>query len=400
MRFLYKSLITVVAGLTVLVFTGLPAFAAETSNSEYVIVRDGDVFPDDLYAGTVSVVIEGTLDGDLIAFAGDSVVIDGTVTGSVYAVAPSITVTGEVRGSLRVATNKLEVSGRVDGDLVGVARRADLSSESAVSGDVLVWAWSLNARGTVGADLTGSQRRLDLAGSVGGDVGVSVGRFSVVGPLTVGGDLGYRSRHDADGLGQADVTGAIVHESPLPPNLRVRALDLLGRFLVVLFLTLSALVVAYGWPERSVSAIEEAGGSPIRKWLKGALIIFAPLLVTAATGVILALAPAAAAFPLLAVLVPVVLALLGISFALALVAGAPVVGWLGGVLFKRLEMYGAILTGSLIVGLAWFLPVVGWLVPVVVIPLGLGAWLGTWRQSSDESTAVVAPRSISTHSGG
>jgi cytoskeletal protein CcmA (bactofilin family) len=400
MRFLSRGIFTVSAGLALLVTSALPALAAETSNSEYVIVREGDVFPDDLYAGAVAVVIEGTLDGDLIAFAGESVVIDGMVTGSVYAVAPSVTVTGEVQGSLRVATNELEVSGDVGGDLVGVARRAELRPSSEVSGDVLVWAWTLTAEGTIGADLTGSQRHLDVAGSIDGDIGVSVGRLSVVGPLNVGGDFGYRSRHVADGLNDADVTGAVVHQRPLPPNLRVRALDLLGRFLVVLFLTLTALVVAYGWPDRSFRAIEEVSSSPIRKWLKGAVIVFAPVLAVAATALILTFAPAAAAFPLLAVLLPVVLALMGISFALALVAGAPVVGWLGGVLFKRFDMYGSILAGSLMVGVVWFLPVIGWLVPVVVVPLGLGAWLGTWRQRSDEPADVVASRSISTHSGG
>jgi hypothetical protein len=399
MRSLSRTVLAISAGLAILVTTTLPAYAAETSNSEYVIVREGDVFPDDLYAGAVGVVIEGTLDGDLIAFAGESVEIDGTVNGSVYAVAPSITVTGEVKGSLRVATNELDLSGTVGGDLVGVARRADLGPSSSVAGDVLLWAWTVTATGAIGADLTGSQRHLDLAGSVGGDVGVSVGRLSVVGPLTVTGDLGYRSRRGADGLEDADVTGAVVHEKPLPPNLRIRALDLLGRFLAVLFLTLAALVVAYGWPDRSYRAIRQVGSSPIRKWLKGALIVFAPLLAVAATALILGLAPAAAAFPLLAVLLPVTLALLGISFALALVAGAPVVGWLGGVLFKRFDMYGSILAGSLLAGVVWFLPVVGWLVPVVVVPLGLGAWMGTWRQSSEEPEDVV-PRPISTHSDG
>lgn len=399
MRSPCRALFALSAGLAVLLLTALPARAAQTSNSEYVIVPEGDVFPDDLYAGAVKIVIEGTLDGDLIAFAGESIVIDGRVNGSVYAVAPSVTVTGEVVGSLRVATNVLDVSGRVGGDLVGVARRASLDPESEVSGDALIWAWSLQARGTIGADLTGSQRHLGLAGVIGGDVEVSVGQLSVVGPLTVAGDLGYRSRPEADGLGSADVTGAVVHQTPLPPNLRVRALDLLGRFLAVLFLTLAALLAAYSWPDRFATAVEGVGRSPLTKWLKGAAVVFAPLLMVGVMAVILALAPAAAAFPLLAVLVPVTLALVGISFALALVAGAPVVGWLGGVLFEKLEMYGAILAGSIIVGLAWFLPVVGWAIPVVVVPLGLGAWLGTWRQSVDVAGEVVTSSPSSTHSG-
>lgn len=400
MRFLSRAVVTVTAGLAVLASAALPALAAETSNSEFVIIREGDVFSDDLYAGAVRVVIEGTLRGDLIAFAGEDVVINGSVEGSVYAVAPSVTVTGDVGGSLRVATDTLDVSGTIGRDLVGVARVADMAASSEVSGDVLIWAWSLDALGTIGADLTGSQRGLDLAGSIGGDVEVSVGRLSVVDPLTVGGDFGYRSRRDADGLDNADVAGAVVHQSPLPPNLRVRALGLLGRFIFILFLTLAAVVIAYGWPARSSSAIAAVGESPVRKWVKGVLIMLAPLLVTVGSAVILAFAPTAAAFPLMAVLLPVVVALFGISLALALVAGAPVAGWMGGVLFRRLDIYGAILAGSLLAGFAWLLPVIGWLVPVVVIPLGLGAWLETWRQSSGETAGVAVSPPSSTQDAG
>jgi hypothetical protein len=73
-------------------------------------------------------------------------------------------------------------------------------------------------------------------------------------------------------------------------------------------------------------------------------------------------------------------------FALALVAGAPTVGWLGGTLFRRLDLYGSILVGSVIVGLIWYLPVMGWLVPIVVLPSGLGAWFATWGHQSEESS--------------
>jgi hypothetical protein len=163
---------------------------------------------------------------------------------------------------------------------------------------------------------------------------------------------------------------------------RVRALEVLGRLIVVLFLSIAALTAAYGWPQRTASAIAGVGESPLRKWLVGALVLFSPFVAVLVTAAILGLAPAAAAFPLLAVLVPIVLALVGIAFALAFVAGAPTVGWLGGFVFKRLDLYGSILSGSLMAGVVWFIPWVGWLVPLVVLPLGLGAWFGTWRQPS------------------
>ena len=83
------------------------------------------------------------------------------------------------------------------------------------------------------------------------------------------------------------------------------------------------------------------------------------------------------------------LALFGLSFAVSLVAGAPAVGWLGGVLFQRLDLYGAILAGAVAAGAVWYLPWVGWVVPAIALPLGLGAWIAAWRQ--DRAAVAESP---------
>ncbi len=379
-----KALVSILLGLSGLALA-LPAWAAETANSEYVIIRGDDVVHDDLYAGAIRVVVEGRIEGDLTAFAASEVVIDGTVTGSVTAVAPRVTINGDVDGSLRVVANALSIEGSVGEDVVGPVVRAELLEASEVEGDVLLWAWNVRALGSIGADLTGTQRNLELAGDVGGDVDVTVSTLTVVAPLTIAGDLGYRSDNDAVGLDMATVGGAIVHKTPLPPNLRVRALTLLGRFMVILFLTVAALTTAYGWPQRTERAVTEVGRKPVRKWLRGSLVVFSPLVAVAMTGVFVGLAPPAASFPLLVVLIPAILALTGLVAALGLVAGAPVVGWLGGVIFKRFDLYGSIVAGSALAGILWYIPWVGWLVPLIVLPLGLGAWMVTFSQSESDS---------------
>jgi cytoskeletal protein CcmA (bactofilin family) len=387
MPYLSRRLVLTILAGGLLVAAATPVVAAETSNSEFVIIQGDDVFPDDLYAGAVRVVVEGTLDGDLVAFAGEEVVIDGTVTGSVLAVAPRVTVNGLVEGNLRVSANDFAVSGTVNGDVVAAVVDATLWPTSVIGGDALLWAWSADALGTIAQDLNGSQKNLQLAGTVEGDVDVSVSRLNVVDSLTVGGDLGYRSKNDIEGLEMAGVEGAVVAKTPLPPNVRIRALTVLGRFLIVLFLSVAALLAALGWPRRTQQAINNVGKRPIRNWLLGALVIFSPLLMIVVTGLILVLAPAAAAFPLLAVLVPVILALVGIALAVSFVAGAPAVGWLGGVLLRRLDLYGSVLAGSIVVGVVWYLPFVGFLVPLLVLPIGLGAWISAWR---DQATASAA----------
>lgn len=381
---LSRNVVAAFLGAGLLVGFATPAMAVETSNSEFMIVPEGEVFPEDLYAGSIRVLIDGTLDGDLVAFAAEEIVINGTVTGTVTAVAPSVTVNGRVGETLRASGASLTVNGEVGGDLVAAVVEAELSPGSNIDGDVLVWAWDARALGAVGGDLTGSQRGLDLAGDVGGDLDVSVSRLTLVDSLRVSGDLGYRSESTAEDIDRAEVGGTIVEKSPLPPNLRLRALAIMGRLLTVLVLSVTALSVAYGWPRRSAVAIGMAGAAPVRRWLVGAPILLSPVIATAVTVLILQLAPAEMAFPLLIVLIPVILGLVGLVLALTLVAGLPAVGWLGGVLFKRLDLYGSILAGSLLVGLVWYLPFVGWLIPLLVLPIGLGAWIAGWGDQLPE----------------
>jgi cytoskeletal protein CcmA (bactofilin family) len=359
--------------------------AAETTNSEIVLIREGDVVSDDLYAAAISVRVVGEIQGDLVAIAAEQIVIEGRVTGSVTAISPSISVTGEVGGSVRAATGNFSLSGEINGDLVVTGAEVELAPESSVTGDVLAWTLRMTALGTIGGDFIGSQRRLDLAGSVGGDVDVSVGALTVVDPLTVGGDLSYRSRRDAVGLEQADVTGAVVRKTTLPPNIRIRALAVFARILAIVFLAIAAVTTVWASPDRSRSASRRVTAMPVRSWLYGALVLFSPFLVVAMAALVLNLAPPVAALPLMALAVPLTLALLGLVMVLALISGVPVSIRVGNLIGRKWGLFGAVLAGTLLLGLLWCIPLVGWLVPVMALPLGLGAWM--LSRSDQPSTA-------------
>lgn len=383
---LWKPSLLVLAVMAAVSASALPAQAAETSNSEIVIIREGEVVSDDLYVGAIRVVVEGRIDGDLIAFAAEDVVINGTVTGSVFAVTQRLSVSGTVEGPLRVVAGSISVSGTVGDDVVAVGLDSQLGPESTAGGEVLAWSWSLRSLGDIGA-LRGSQRNLELGGSVDSDVDVSVGRLRIVEPLSVGGDLGFRSENEAEGLDQATVGGVVVDKAPLPPNIRARALILFAKFLVVLFLTVASLTVVWGWPVGTRAAIQAVRVAPVRSWGVGALVVFSPLLILGVALLVVALAPAAASFPLLAIFAPLTLAAIGVVGAVALVAGVPAVGWLGSRLLPRRSVHAAVLAGSVITGLLWLLPVLAWLVPLVVLPLGLGAWSQAWNVDSEASEA-------------
>ncbi len=368
-----------VLGAVFLVASPAPAEAAETASSELVIITEGDVTEGDLYATGVRVLIEGTVDGDLIAFAAEDITVTGQVTGSILGVAPVVQIDGQVGDSVRVSANELGVTGAIEGDLVGAVVSADLAPTSSVGGDALLWAWEVTAAGTIGGDLKGTQRRLDLEGTVTGDVDVTVRHLAVSGPLSVGGDFGYRSPTEAEGMDQLTLGGVVVHKFPTPPNVRVRALGLVARVLAILALVATALLIAWGWPTRTRRAGDIVRSQPIKSWGNGALVMLSPLLLGGLAALVAGLTPASASLPLLVIFVPLVLISAGIVLVLSLVAGIPAALALGEALPGEFGMFGSLLLGAAVVGLLWLVPIVGWLVVVLALPLGLGAWMLSFR---------------------
>ncbi len=387
MRYLSRAAFALLTLLVVVLGSETPAGAAETVSSDTVIIRESVVIDDDLYATGVRVLIQGEVRGDLIVLAGEDLVIEGTVRGSVTAIAQEVVVAGDVRGSVRVVAPETHVSGTIGKDLVVSGVRLDVTDTGEIAGDALVWAWNASLSGEISGDLGGTQRNLDLSGEIGGDVDVSVTTLDIVSDLTVGGDLTYRSENQADGLELANIGGVIVQERPLPPNIRARALVLFAKILSAIFVAAMATLVALVWPE----AVERAGSrlrkSPVRSVLAGLAVLVSPILLLILGLLLLQVTPASASLPLLAILVPLALGLLTLVLLLAVVASAPALLFVGRLVRSTLSLYQAIALGSAVVGLIWLLPWVGWVVPALVLPAGVGSvfWSGVSNSARADS---------------
>lgn len=384
MPFRYRFLLLGLGAATIWVGSpAQPAIAAQTDSSELVIITEDVTVTEDLYALANRVIIRGIVDGDLVAVAGQDVVIEGEVTGSVIALSPEVVVTGEIGGSLIASSPRVTVDGRIGRDLVLVAGSLEVGAGATIGSDVVLWAWKASLLGTVMGGLEGSQRSLTLAGSIAEEVSVSVRQLDIADVLRVGGDLDYRSDNEATGLGKADVDGAVVRQEPVPANIRLRALGLVARFLVALSLSAFALLVVWGWPDRTELAMSRLKSSPISSFLYGLAVIASPLLVLGLGVLIFNLAPATSALPLVGAMVPVFLALVGLVFVLALVAGIPSVALVGSLLRRNLTIAGAVGLGAGVVSLIWLVPVVGWVSAILVLAFGLGGWINAFREPSE-----------------
>lgn len=195
---------------------------ASRAAADVVLVAEGDVVADDLYAAGQVITINGLVEGDLFFWAADRLEINGEVTGNVTGAAGTMRINGQVGGSVRVVGWDLAAGGSVGRDLFGIGWR--VAVDGAIGRDVLAWTRNLAAGGSVGRDIAGQAWGTALlAGGVGRDVDLTVDRLRVAAGADIAEDLVYRSPRSATVSEQATVGGNLIRRPPLVPNLSVGA---------------------------------------------------------------------------------------------------------------------------------------------------------------------------------
>ncbi|GIU91515.1 MAG: hypothetical protein KatS3mg011_0421 [Acidimicrobiia bacterium] len=362
----------------------LPA-RAERTQSDLVLIREGDRVDEDLYAAGNVIRVAGVVAGDLVAAAAHEVRIDGTVEGDLEVIATSLVVAGEVGGSVRAIARTVRVSGEVAGDVWVAAGRVEHTGS--IGGDLYLWAVSADVAGEVGRDLGGWSRRAVLRSEVGRDVDLTVDRLEVAVGTTVGGDLVYTSSREAEVSPDATVAGTLVRRRPLPPNVRVRALGLLTRILWGLGMILLALAMLWAAPRATLSASRAVGLRPLRSIVWGIGSGLAVLAVLVGGVVALSLAPPEAAVPLLLIALPVGILFLALVTVGLLVGPVPVAGAVGGRLLPERSPYAQSTVGMLVLVTVALVPVVGPFWILVVGLVGVGGWFASGGdQAATEDT--------------
>src|SRR5262245_37023009 len=75
---------------------------------------------------TVTVAAGEMVDDSLLAY-GDTVIIDGTITGDLIAAARRVKITGTVQGDVLCAAENVEIGGNVEGNVYGVGESVQLT---------------------------------------------------------------------------------------------------------------------------------------------------------------------------------------------------------------------------------------------------------------------------------
>lgn len=377
------------AGLlaVMLVAAGIPtgALAAVVRRGETVTLGPEEVVDEDLYIFGGTVLIQGTVRGDVVS-AAKRLEIAGTVEGDVLSVAGELRISGQVRGSVRSAAGTLVVAGSVGEDGVLAGGQVWLEPGARVGRDVFLAANDAELLGPVGGEVQAAAEKLSLGAPVSGNVRAEVGTLQLTDAAHIGGSLRYRSARDSHLAPGATVVGPVERLSP-QQHREGPFLTLIGwiRSLVGLFaLGLLLVLLTPDFARRLPATLRQA---PWRSLGWGAAVFVGT--------------------PMLAALIFLVGVMLGGwwigLFALGLYAVAlalcfPVVGmFLGRWLLDRLGKAGTPLVLALLLGLALLtlvgqVPVLGALIVLATVLFGLGALVLTAASSRRPMGASARPQ--------
>ncbi len=161
------------------------ASAFESIDETNYILEEGEVIEETLYIGAESIVIDGTLKGDLYAGA-QTVTVNGTVEGDIYTGAQTIEINGTIEGDLVAFAQSILITGTVKDDLRAGASALKLSKEAQIGDDLLFGGASLETKkgSFVAGDIVVGAAQVLVSGNVDGDIAVGAGAFELNGDVT------------------------------------------------------------------------------------------------------------------------------------------------------------------------------------------------------------------------
>jgi cytoskeletal protein CcmA (bactofilin family) len=348
--------------------------AAETTQSDLVLIREGDVVNEDLYAAGNRIQVSGRIEGDLVASSVGEVRIDGTIEGDVTVLASRVIIAGVVEGSVRAVAPEVVVEGTVGDDLVVAGGVVRVAGTGSVGRDIVAAAWRLELDGTVDRTLDGFIRT-GVIGGEAGSVDIDVRSLTVTDSAVISGDLAFRSSNEASIADGAEVGGSLLERSPLSPNVRVVGLGLLWRVLFVVFGAGLGLSVVWATTLRAERSARVLMARPLPSIGQGLAIVALPFVIIGGViGVATFMSPEAS-LPLIAGVIPFGLALLGVLVLAALMSPVPPAIVIGRRLAARRSVYAQFLIGYVALVVLVLIPIIGPYVFLAVFVSGIGGWL-------------------------
>jgi cytoskeletal protein CcmA (bactofilin family) len=362
------------------------ALAAVVRRGETVTIGPDEVLNEDLYAFGSTILIQGTVRGDVIT-AARTLEISGTVEGDVLSMTGDTRISGQVQGSVRAASGTLVVTGQVGEDCVAATGQARFEPGARVGGDIFLAANTATLQAPVGGQVQAAAETLTLEAPVTGNVRAEVATLRLTSAANIGGSLRYTAGKSAEIASDATIAGPVERLTPTQRQRQGPLMYVIGWVRSVVGLFALGLLLVLLLPDFSRRLPVTLRRAPWRSlgWGTAAFV----------------------GIPVLAALLVIVGLLLGGwwiglivlgLYAVALALCFPVVGmFIGSWLLERFGKAGTPLVLALLLGLVLLtlvdrVPVLGALIILATVLFGLGALILTAVQGRRGVGAITRPQ--------
>jgi cytoskeletal protein CcmA (bactofilin family) len=336
------------------------AIAADRTDEPHSYRFSGDLFT----SGSNVHVTDSSVE-DLFA-AGESVTLDADVRETAHMAARNVRVNRGVGENLYAAGYNVEVEAPVGGDVVAAGYHVEIGPNASVARDVFAAGRTVTIRGPVMGNVSIRGRTVEIAGPISGSADIRAREIRFTDGARIGGTLTYSSR------GPVTVPADVIAPDRVTAN--VSETDEVGSWIaaVVAFsLVVLVLMVLFAFLFKTTLPGTRAVIAS-RPWRD---LLFGLIATSALFGSILVLAVSLIGIPL----IPVVIVLLPFVI---------LAGWLttahaiGAIVIRRAQLlpgngwaaFGAIVLGVIVLAFASAIPFVGWVIAVLAVIMGIGAW--------------------------
>jgi cytoskeletal protein CcmA (bactofilin family) len=386
---------------TLLILVGIslaavPVLGSVFQKGETVVISNVHVIDDDMYVRATTLRMEGTINGDLLAFAYDAK-IQGQVSKSVNVFARTITHTGRCDGSLRSFSEDLSIDGTVGGSVTALGRLISLNKGAVVERDMWASGQDVLVSGIVKGKLTARGGEITITGQIGGDVDIDCDRLFIKPPAIITGNLTYLTKDpveiDSSGV---TITGTVKRGTPQAKDenadastissIATKIAGLCAAFLfgMIIMRLFRPYAEASYRQLTSRFATSLAAGLLVLGILIGCIIILAMTLLTGLASQFLMTSGPGAAFGVILLVFSILMLPIAsfsvLSGAILFYTGRIIIGLLLGALIMRktskdkpLPGFGALFVGLLLLSLVFAIPIFGAICYVAVAALGAGA---------------------------
>jgi len=371
-----------------------PVAAGDFRGDDTVTVGADETVDDDLYVGGGNVTIDGTVNGDATIAAG-TVTVTGTVNGSLNVAGGTVEVFGDVTGAVRVTAGTVRIGGSVGRDVVLFGGTATIDTAAEVGGDLAGGTGTLTILGTIAGDVLAGSGTIELYGTVNGSVEVGVENLTLTPSAVVGGDVIYTSEREARILEGAQIGGSTERREPeagpqsaIPDN---PVVSYLGLLLGMLVLGFGLLAIR---PRLVVGSADVLRRSPLAALGMGVASVIGQFILVVLLVIIGAVASALAGSLGGAFFGAGVVVLL-LWLLMLILSAVPVAMAIGRLVLPDASGYLAYLAGAailcLVLVVTGFVPILGGLLYLLVLIMGMGAFvLYAWR-TRHQPYVVAAP---------